>query len=175
MGYYTSVTIVGAWPKDRPTFDKRTQEDIEEEENITSEIDSQASEINNLRDDNDPIKEISLNHKDWIIEVEGRGGDQEDLWRRRYLNGNYEHIAPVWPSYKTILDKNEMLNTQAGKDITLVNDVNEYLEKTNAVYRIVYKDGKFFFNQDLESGDNFEEISRNYVKWLHDNIKQLKQ
>lgn len=101
MGYHTSIIFMGAWHINRP-LDKEISEDYEQEDIIHLEVDSEANDINNLRDDNDPIMEISLRHKDWVIEVEGRGGNQEDLWRRRYLNGKYETICPEWPSYTTI-------------------------------------------------------------------------
>ncbi len=97
MGYDTSIICMGAYHKDRP----KNNEDWETESQIISEIDSKEP-LHNLSDDNDPLKEISLAHKDWVIEVEGRGSDQEDLWRRRYLNGEYEHIVPVWPEYSKI-------------------------------------------------------------------------
>ena len=88
---------MGAFHKDSP----KNSEDWKTESEIISEVDSH-SDINNLSEENDPLKEISLAHKDWMIEVEGRGGDQEDIWRRRYLNGKYEAICPEWPSYTTI-------------------------------------------------------------------------
>lgn len=97
MGYYTTIICMGAFHKDSP----KNSEDWKTESEIISEVDSH-SDINNLSEENDPLKEISLAHKDWIIEVEGRGGDQEDIWRRRYLNGKYEAICPEWPSYTTI-------------------------------------------------------------------------
>lgn len=122
MGYYTSIICMGARPKDRPM----NSEDWNTETDIISEVDSH-SDINNLSDENDPLKEVSLAHKDWIIEVEGRGGDQEDLWRRRYLNGKYETIAPVWPEYKEILSKEEALKDEFQSNIDLT-DINSSME-----------------------------------------------
>lgn len=97
MGYHTTIICMSARPKDRPMKNK----DWETESEIISEVESH-SDINNLSDENDPLKEVSLTHKNWIIEVEGRGDDQEDLWRCRYLNGRYEVIYPEWPEYKKI-------------------------------------------------------------------------
>lgn len=96
MGYYTSIIFIGAFKKNDPQ--NKNNKNWTEEAQINTEVDA-VSEINNLSNENDPIKEVSLKHKDWIIEIEGRGGDQEDLWRRRYLNGKYEEIVPSWPEY----------------------------------------------------------------------------
>ena len=87
---------MGAFRKDNPK--NKDNENWTEEAQINDELDA-VSEINNLSEENDPIKEVSLKHKDWIIEIEGRGGHQEDLWRRRYLNGKFEEIVPYWPEY----------------------------------------------------------------------------
>ena len=107
MGYHTFITIFSVYRKDCVSYDNMTSAEREEEDNIRDEIESEASDVNNFSDDNDPVMTISLRHKDWIIEVEGRGGNQEDLWRRRYLNGRHEEISPVWPSYKVVLDDKE--------------------------------------------------------------------
>ena len=122
MGYHTTIICMGAFHKDS----HKNNEDWENESEIISEVDSH-SDINNLSEENDPLKEISLAHKDWIIEVEGRGGDQEDLWRRRYLNGKSETIAPVWPEYKEILSKEETLNDEFESYIDLAN-INSSME-----------------------------------------------
>ena len=159
MGYYTSIICMGAYHKERP----KTSEDWDTESQIISEIDSKEP-LHNLSDDNDPLKEISLAHKDWIIEVEGRGGHQEDLWRRRYLNGECEHIVPVWPEYQIILDSKEFNKKQEEKDTALVRNLNDLLEQTNVCWRVIYKNGRFFVNNDIEFGDDFNEKTREWVE-----------
>ena len=149
MEYYTTIICMCARPKDRPMNSK----DWETESEIISEVDSHSN-ISNLSEENDPLKEVSLAHRDWIIEVEGRGGDQEDLWRRRYLNGQYEHIVPVWPEYEKIIDRKELNKKQEEKDMALVKDLNDILEQTNASWRVVYREGRFFVNNDIEFGDD---------------------
>lgn len=159
MGYHTTIICMSARPKDRPM----NSEDWETESQIISEIDSKQS-LHNLSDDNGPLTEISLAHRDWIIEVEGRGDDQEDLWRRRYLNGEYEQIVPVWPEYEKILDSKEFNKEQEEKDIALVRDLNDFLEQTNVCWRVVYTKGRFFVNNDIEFGDDFDEKTREWVQ-----------
>lgn len=159
MGYYTTIICMGACHKERP----KTSEDWDTESQIISEIDSKQP-LHNLSEDNDPLKKISLAHKDWIIEVEGRGGHQEDLWRRRYLNGEYEHIVPVWPDYEKIIDRKELNKKQEEKDMALVKDLNDILEQTNASWRVVYREGRFFVNKDIEFGDDFDEKTREWVE-----------
>ena len=126
MGYLTCITIVGAYPKSRPRFTERTDAEFQEEIAIVEEVSNEASECNNLADDNDPMKAISLRHKGWIIEVECRGSDQEDLYRRRYLDGAYEQIAPKWPEYETVVDD---LEGESEEDIAtgLMDMVDEYI------------------------------------------------
>lgn len=169
MGYLTSITIVGAWPKSRPRFTERTDADFQEEDAITEEISNEASEYNNLADDNDPMKAISLRHKGWIIEVECRGGDQEDFYRRRYLDGAYEQIAPVWPAYKTVIDDLEKAQRTAAEDAALVERYNRGLTKTFANWRVRLVDGRFFICYDSGDGQETydevtEEVSREWVK-----------
>ena len=171
MGYLTSIICFGVWNINRPSG-KRTPEDYEQESDIISEIDSETSnEINNLHDDNDPIKEISLRHEDYVIEIEGRGGDQEDLWRRRYLNGKYEQIAPEWPSYKTIVPHEETLLTSSDADTELTEKINELLEQKGATERIILKDGRFFVNHNIEDGDNIDEVNRAWVETTLNTLK----
>lgn len=125
MGQITFITIFSVYKKDG-SYNNLTMKsaDMEEDDNIRDEIDSEAGDVNNFSDDHDPVMIISLRHKDWIIEVEGRGGDQEDIWRRRYLNGRHEEISPVWPSYKVILNdkeaflaENTFVDSRTGKRI----------------------------------------------------------
>ena len=113
---------MSARPKDRPM----NNEDWNTESDIISEVDSHSN-ISNLSEENDPLKEVSLTHKDWIIEVKGCGEHQEDLWRRRYLNGKSETIAPVWPEYKEILRREEALKDEFQSNIDLTN-INSSME-----------------------------------------------
>ena len=167
MGYYTSIICMSARPKDRPMNSK----DWETKSQIISEIDSKEP-LHNLSDDNGPLTEISLAHRDWIIEVEGRGGDREDLWRRRYLNGEYEQIVPVWPEYENILYDKEFNEKQEEKDMALVKDLNDILEQTDASWRVDYKEGRFFVNKDIEFGDDFEEKPRQWVETKYEKLKK---
>ncbi len=169
MGYHTFITIVAAWPKSRPRYTERIDADFDEEDAITGEIDAEASDCNNLADDNDPMRAISLRHKGWIIEVECRGGDQEDLYRRRYLDGAYEQIAPVWPQYKTVLDDLETAKAAASKDAALVERLNDALAKLFASWRVMLVDGRFFTCNDAYDKVD-EEVSR---QWVQANVDRL--
>lgn len=175
MGYLTSITIVGAWPKSRPRFTERTDADFQEEDAIAEEIGDEASECNNLADDNDPMKAISLRHKGWIIEVECRGGDQEDLYRRRYLDGAYEQIAPVWPAYKTVLDDIEEARRTAAEDAALVERVNRGLANIMASWRVRLIDGRFFICNDSGDGqETYDEVTEEVTReWVKANVERL--
>ncbi len=156
---HTTIICISARPKDRPM----NSEDWETESQIISEINSKDP-LHNLSDDNGPLTEISLAHRDWIIEVKGRGGDKEVLWRRRYLNGEYEQIVPVWPEYQNILYNKEFDKKQEEEDTALVRNLNDLLEQTNVCWRVVYKNGRFFVNNDIEFGDDFDEKTREWVE-----------
>ena len=99
MGYYTEIIVSGATRKSG-----RREEDEDTELEIIERVNglSDRSGLMKLSEDNDPIAEVSREYPDFIIEVEGRGGDQEDLWRRRYLNGESETIYPDWPPFTEI-------------------------------------------------------------------------
>lgn len=174
MGYLTSITIVGAWPKSRPRFTERTDADFQEEGAITEEIGNEASECNDLADDNDPMKAISLRHKGWIIEVECRGGDQEDFYRRRYLDGAYEQIAPVWPAYETVIDDLEKARQTAAEDAALVSKLNIALSKTFANWRVTFLDGRFFTCYDPDGEGTFDEVTEEVTReWVKANVERL--
>lgn len=174
MGYLTSITIVGAWPKSRPRFTERTDADFQEENTITEEIGNEASECNNLADDNDPMKAISLRYKGWIIEVECRGGDQEDFYRRRYLDGKYEQVAPVWPDYETVIDDLEKARRTAAEDAALVVRINARLAKTFASWRVRLVDGRFFTCGDSGDEGTFDEVTEEVSReWVKANMERL--
>lgn len=174
MGYLTSITIVGAWPKGRLSFTERTDAEFQEEIAIVEEISNEASDCNNMTDDNDPMKAISLRHKGWIIEVECRGEDQEDLYRRRYLDGAYEQVAPVWPVYKTVVDDLEKAQRTAAEDKALVERVNGGLTRTLASWRVRLVDGRFFTCGDSDGEGTFDEVTEEVSReWVKANMERL--
>lgn len=113
MGYITEIIFMYAFRKDG----KPDEESVEDE--IHEKVDKATGIYTKLDPDptKDEISEIARKYPDFVIEVEGRGGDQEDLWRRRYHNDKYETITPVWPEYKTILETDDNDRKESNPDV----------------------------------------------------------
>ena len=164
MGYYTNIIPMGAFRK------KGLPQP--EDESISDEI---IEQINGMLDctcsmkisvDDDEIAGLSKQYPDFIIEVEGRGGDQEDLWRRRYVNGECEVIYPQWPDYGDDFTSDEE------KAFDLANETNQLMQDAGEKRCIRCVDGRLYIDSDPNENpySDLAETTEEEVRKIRDRL-----
>lgn len=163
MGYYTEIIVSGATRKSG-----RREEDEDTELEIIERVNglSDRSGLMKISEDNDPIAEVSREYPDFIIEVEGRGGDQEDLWRRRYLNGESETICPAWPPFTKISVPERASDIHPDKQgITVCEKTvfDSLVDKCLAEYSVVCL-AEYLASAPVAPGMTYEQAFNLYIK-----------